>query len=351
MPPLSDAIASSARTSPSLAGLPRLVPPHPALAEHELPLPAYLRSIRDNGLAGFPRRAFEETDHPPRPARPVELRAERSRGDPPFPGREPGQLRPSPADGADPAPDPRRRAADQRGLGLAPPAPDPGAGLHAPGSTGWCRTSPPPWTTAWSGSSPRRRRVRSTCSWPSTAGSGDRRPEHVLCRHGPVRPGAARLHRRVQHQDRPAASPRHRDPAGLAGAARLVPGALPATLDPVPRPDHRGPPAATREAGHSPATCSTCSATARNPDTGAPFSAAELRDQVATMILAGHETTAGTLFWAAYMLALAPELQERLAAEARAADLTDPTHCRATGGCRSSARRWTRRCVSTRRPS
>jgi cytochrome P450 len=49
------------------------------------------------------------------------------------------------------------------------------------------------------------------------------------------------------------------------------------------------------------------------------------------MILAGHETTAGTLFWAAYMLALAPELQERLAAEAQAADLANPTGCQSDG--------------------
>lgn len=70
---------------------------------------------------------------------------------------------------------------------------------------------------------------------------------------------------------------------------------------------------------------------ARNPETGAPFTVEELRDQVATMILAGHETTAGTLFWASYMLALFPEVQEKVAAEARAADLADPTGCQADG--------------------
>ncbi len=72
-------------------------------------------------------------------------------------------------------------------------------------------------------------------------------------------------------------------------------------------------------------------AAARNPDTGAPFSPEELRDQVATMILAGHETTAGTLFWASYLLALFPEVQERVAEEVRNADLTDPTGCHADG--------------------
>jgi cytochrome P450 len=72
-------------------------------------------------------------------------------------------------------------------------------------------------------------------------------------------------------------------------------------------------------------------AAARNPETGDAFTAEELRDQVATMILAGHETTAGTLFWASYMLALFPDLQEQVAAEARNADLTDPTGCHADG--------------------
>jgi cytochrome P450 len=72
-------------------------------------------------------------------------------------------------------------------------------------------------------------------------------------------------------------------------------------------------------------------AASRHPETGAPFTQAELRDQVATMILAGHETTAGTLFWASYLLALYPDIQERVAAEARAADLTDPTGCHADG--------------------
>src|SRR5207237_6976724 len=88
--------------------------------------------------------------------------------------------------------------------------------------------------------------------------------------------------------------------------------------------------AAARDEGHS-GDLLDLLATARNPDTGAPFSAAELRDQVATMILAGHETTAGTLFWAAYLLALAPELQERVADEARGADLADPTGCQSDG--------------------
>ena len=70
---------------------------------------------------------------------------------------------------------------------------------------------------------------------------------------------------------------------------------------------------------------------ARNPETGAAFTDAEVRDQVATMILAGHETTAVLLFWAIYLLALAPDLQEQVAAEARAADLTSPAGCAGDG--------------------
>lgn len=60
---------------------------------------------------------------------------------------------------------------------------------------------------------------------------------------------------------------------------------------------------------------------ARDPETGAAFSRAQLRDQVATLIVAGHETTAIALFWSLYLLAQAPEEQARAAAEAAGADL------------------------------
>jgi cytochrome P450 len=59
--------------------------------------------------------------------------------------------------------------------------------------------------------------------------------------------------------------------------------------------------------------------TARDPETGEAFSDAQLGDQVATMILAGHETTATALFWALYLLALDPQTQQQLADEAGAA--------------------------------
>jgi unspecific monooxygenase len=58
---------------------------------------------------------------------------------------------------------------------------------------------------------------------------------------------------------------------------------------------------------------------ARDPETGEGFSARQLRDQVATMILAGHETTAVAMFWAAYLLALAPGVQEQVADEVEGA--------------------------------
>jgi len=60
---------------------------------------------------------------------------------------------------------------------------------------------------------------------------------------------------------------------------------------------------------------------ARDPETGKGFSDAELVDEVATMILAGHETTAIALFWALYLLALDPETQEEVASETHGAHL------------------------------
>jgi len=64
---------------------------------------------------------------------------------------------------------------------------------------------------------------------------------------------------------------------------------------------------------------------ARDPETGAMFSRAQLRDQLATMIVAGHETTALTLFWSLYLLASAPGEQERVAHEVGAIDFAPDT--------------------------
>jgi unspecific monooxygenase len=61
---------------------------------------------------------------------------------------------------------------------------------------------------------------------------------------------------------------------------------------------------------------------ARDPETGKGFSTDQLRDQIATLILAGHETTAVTLFWSLVLLSGAPDEQERVAEEARGLDIT-----------------------------
>jgi cytochrome P450 len=58
---------------------------------------------------------------------------------------------------------------------------------------------------------------------------------------------------------------------------------------------------------------------ARDPESGEAFTDEQLGDQVATMILAGHETTATALFWSLYLLALDPATQEQLAGEAAGA--------------------------------
>ena len=53
-----------------------------------------------------------------------------------------------------------------------------------------------------------------------------------------------------------------------------------------------------------------------DPQTGARFETDEMVDQVAIFFLAGHETSASALAWALLMLAMYPEVQARVAAEA-----------------------------------
>jgi cytochrome P450 len=55
---------------------------------------------------------------------------------------------------------------------------------------------------------------------------------------------------------------------------------------------------------------------ARDPETGAFMDEKALRDEVITLFLAGHETTANALTWAWYLLDRNPEVRERLEAEA-----------------------------------
>ncbi|MGA8549219.1 MAG: cytochrome P450, partial [Stellaceae bacterium] len=77
----------------------------------------------------------------------------------------------------------------------------------------------------------------------------------------------------------------------------------------------------TGDAAAAPRDLFDLMSTARDPESGALFPPDRLADQVATMIVAGHETTAVALFWSLYLLAGAPDIQERLAAEAAGADL------------------------------
>jgi cytochrome P450 len=56
-------------------------------------------------------------------------------------------------------------------------------------------------------------------------------------------------------------------------------------------------------------------ARAQDPETGAPMSEKQLIDNLITFLAAGHETTAKALTWALYLLARAPDWQQRLRGE------------------------------------
>ncbi|WP_374301584.1 cytochrome P450 [Paracoccus sp. (in: a-proteobacteria)] len=57
---------------------------------------------------------------------------------------------------------------------------------------------------------------------------------------------------------------------------------------------------------------------AADPETGRTMTRDELRDNLLTFIVAGHETTALTLAWGLYLCAFDPDVQDRAAAEAQA---------------------------------
>ena len=57
---------------------------------------------------------------------------------------------------------------------------------------------------------------------------------------------------------------------------------------------------------------------ARDDENQRGMSEKQLRDEVLTLLIAGHETTAHVLSWIFYLLSQAPEIDERLHAEARA---------------------------------
>ena len=75
--------------------------------------------------------------------------------------------------------------------------------------------------------------------------------------------------------------------------------------------------AAGKHEGAPPSDLFDLMGAARDPETGDAFTDEQLGDQVATMILAGHETTAVALFWSLYLLALDSTSQDQMAAEVR----------------------------------
>ena len=76
-------------------------------------------------------------------------------------------------------------------------------------------------------------------------------------------------------------------------------------------------------AGTAPDDLATKIMTTVDPVTGETFSTEEMVDQVAIFFLAGHETSASTLAWALYLMALYPEWQEKLATEAQVLEACD----------------------------
>lgn len=71
-------------------------------------------------------------------------------------------------------------------------------------------------------------------------------------------------------------------------------------------------------AGTAPRDLATAILTTSDPETGTMLGDEEMVDQIATFILAGHETTAASLAWMLYLLASHPDIQARAAEEARA---------------------------------
>ena len=74
------------------------------------------------------------------------------------------------------------------------------------------------------------------------------------------------------------------------------------------------------EQGQAPDDLATKIMTTVDPQTGEKFDTDEMVDQVAIFFLAGHETSASALAWTLYLMALYPEWQDRVAAEASALD-------------------------------
>jgi len=65
---------------------------------------------------------------------------------------------------------------------------------------------------------------------------------------------------------------------------------------------------------------------ARDRATGEPMGDRQLLDEIMTLIIAGHETTASSLNWFWYLMAIHPEAQERAAKEAAKCGQAAPTY-------------------------
>lgn len=72
----------------------------------------------------------------------------------------------------------------------------------------------------------------------------------------------------------------------------------------------------TENKGAAPGDVLTLLLQAQDPQTGAGLSDAEVKANILTFILAGHETTANTLIWSLFLLSLSEEWRTRLAREA-----------------------------------
>jgi cytochrome P450 len=76
--------------------------------------------------------------------------------------------------------------------------------------------------------------------------------------------------------------------------------------------------------GEAPDDLTSALIRAQDPETGVGLSDREVAANILTFILAGHETTARTLGWTLHLLSHAPDVADRVAAEGRALDLSDP---------------------------
>jgi cytochrome P450 len=73
--------------------------------------------------------------------------------------------------------------------------------------------------------------------------------------------------------------------------------------------------AARRESGEDPGDLLGMLMSARDEDTKASMSDAQLRDELMTLVLAGHETTGNALSWTFYLLSRHPDVARRLKGE------------------------------------